>query len=100
MLGGKGGERLSNHLHMANRFYTLLRLIRRREIAPDTVPRAIGVDDWAIRKGQTYGTIIVDLETHRAIDLLSDRTAVTLATWLQKTDNIELVARDRSTDYA
>ncbi len=100
MLGGKGGERLSTHLHMANRFYTLLRLIRRREIAPDTVPRAIGVDDWAIRKGRTYGTIIVDLETHGVIDLLADRTAVTLATWLQERDTIEVVARDRSTDYA
>lgn len=100
MLGGKGGERLSNHIHMANRFYTLLRLIRRREIVPDTNPRAIGVDDWAIRKGRNYGTIIVDLETHRVIDLLADRTAVTLASWLQGTDNIEVVARDRSTDYA
>ena len=100
MLGGKGGERLSTHLHMANRFYTLLRLIRRREIVPETYPSAIGVDDWAIRKGRTYGTIIVDLETHRVIDLLADRTAVILAAWLQETGDIEVVTRDCSTDYA
>lgn len=62
--------------------------------------RVLGVDDWAKRKGQRYGTILVDLERGQIIDLLNDRTADTLAKWLKKHPEIEIVSRDRSQTYA
>ncbi len=53
-----------------------------------------------MRKGRIYGTIVVDLERRRVVDLLPDRTAETLADWLRGKPGIEIVARDRSTEYA
>jgi transposase len=62
-------------------------------------PRCLGVDDWAFRKGKTYGTILVDLERHQPVDLLPDRTAATLTAWLQAHPQVEIITRDRSTEY-
>ena len=68
---------------------------------PQSAPvRVLGVDDWAKRKGQRYGTILIDLETSQVIDLLDDRKADTLAKWLQTHPEIEIVSRDRSPTYA
>ena len=62
--------------------------------------RVLGVDDWATRKGRTYGTILVDLEKHRVVDLLEDRSGDSLAMWLAAHPGVEVIARDRSTEYA
>jgi transposase len=62
--------------------------------------RVLGVDDWAKRKGQRYGTILADLEKGGTVDLLGDRTAQTLAAWLDDHPEIEIVSRDRSQTYA
>ena len=59
----------------------------------------LGVDDWAIRKGRTYGSILVDLEKHKVVDVLSDRSAATLELWLKESPGVEIIVRDRSFDY-
>ncbi len=62
-------------------------------------PRVLGVDDWAKRKGQSYGTILVDLENRRTIDLLPERSAASLSTWLKAHTGVEVISRDRGTEY-
>ena len=59
----------------------------------------IGVDAWAKQRGRLYGTILIDLEHRHVLDLLPDRTAETLAVWLQEHPHIQIVARDRSGEY-
>jgi hypothetical protein len=55
-------------------------------------PRLVGMDDWAYKRGQKYGTILVDLERHRVTDLMSDRTTDTVAAWLKNQPSIEVTA--------
>ncbi len=98
-LGGEAGSRLAHRLGMPTSGDTLLRLIRATPVATAVAPTIIGVDDWALKKRERYGTIIVDLERRRPIDLLPDRDADTLAAWLQARPGISLVARDRSAEY-
>ena len=81
---------------------TLLRRAH-QAIVPDTIHAAlkiIGVDDFAFQKGRDYGTIIVNHENNKVIDLLPDRTSTTLTTWLKLHPTIEFITRDRSCEYA
>jgi transposase len=98
--GGSAGSRLLDHRAMPASADTVLRLVHRLPLPAQEPPRVVGVDDWAIRKRCTYGTVVVDLERRRVLDLLPNQTAETLAEWLRERPGIEAVARDRSTEYA
>ncbi len=98
-LGGEAGRELSRELGMPISGDTLIREIRQTpEPAVPTV-RVVGVDDWALRKGNTYGTILVDLEKQQPIELLSSRETAEVSAWLQKHPEIEIISRDRGKDY-
>lgn len=102
-LGGEAGARTASGLGLTVSGDSLLRRIRHNSVevsTPSETPRVLGVDDFAFRRGQRYGTILVDLEKRRVVDLLPDREVETVSNWLKAHPGVEIVTRDRSLQYA
>jgi transposase len=100
--GGLPGQRLLARLSLATSDDTVVRRVREKPsgTVPVTSIRHLGVDDWAWHKGQAYGTILVDLDLHRVIDLLPERVAESFAAWLRQHPEIVTISRDRGGLYA
>jgi transposase len=99
-LGGRPGMRMGRGMGLHISHDTVLDRIRRIDVASTEKVHVLGVDDFAFRKGRSYGTILVDQQKHRVVDLLPDREASSLAAWLKNHPEIEIVTRDRGQAYA
>jgi transposase len=99
-LGGKAGTRRAARLGLPTSATTLVRLVRGSPLPQVQALQAVGIDEWAWRRGHRYGTILVDLASHRLVDLLPDRSAAIVAAWLAQHPSITVVSRDRSRLYA
>lgn len=99
-LCGRAAARLTAHLAMPVSRSTALRHLRRLPLPMETIPRVIGVDDFALRRRHRYATVITNAETGRRIAVLPDREMATLESWLQTHPGVEVVCRDGSASYA
>lgn len=99
-LGGEAGARLAEQLGMPTSPDTLLRRVRCAVLEPLPAPRYVGIDDWACRKGQSYGTILIDLERSQVIDIFPGRDGEAVKEWLKANPQVEVITRDRWAAYA
>ena len=98
-LSAEAGSPLLQALGILTSPDTLIRLVRQAPELERETPRVLGVDDWALRKGRSYGTILVDLETHSVVEVLADRSAESLSQWLKAHPGVEIISRDRGGEF-
>lgn len=99
-LTGKLGSLLSKQLMLSVSTSTVTRIAMKQKLPEIIQPMVLGVDDWAFRKGVSYGTILIDMETSRPIELLASRESADLKEWLKKYPNVKIVTRDRASSYS
>ena len=99
-LGGKAGARMAKSLKITVSPDTILNLVRRLPLPATGEVRILGIDDFSFRRGRNFGTILLDLERQNVIDLLPDIKKETVAEWLQKHPEIEIISRDRAGAFA
>ncbi len=99
-LGGEAGARLGKKLSYPGSPDTILRLVKRAELPPASAPRVVGLDDWSWKRRLRYGTLICDLESRKPLDVLADRSVETVSAWFVAHPSVEIVSRDRSSEYA
>ncbi|GHO63482.1 transposase [Ktedonobacter sp. SOSP1-52] len=98
--GGKAGACLARQIQFPASRSTLLRCLLRQAASSSSGPKVVGVDDFAWTKRRRYGTILVDLETHRLLALLADCEGDTVAAWFRQHPSVQIVTRDRSPNFA
>lgn len=99
-VSSRKGEYLTEISSMKQSSSTCLRLVNSLEIPQDKNLTTIGIDYWAVRKGKTYGTAIVNVIDHRPVELLKSRSTNDVVEWLEGQSSIMYVTRDRASSYA
>src|SRR6266704_1403170 len=99
-LGGEAGARLGKQLSIPGSSDTILRLVKQSQLPTASSPRIVGIDDWSWKRRLRYGTLICDLESNKPIDVFPDRSVETVSAWFENHPTVEIVSRDRSSEYA
>lgn len=99
-LTGRLGSIMSKQMQLNVSNSTITRIAYSQQLPDINQPRVLGVDDWAYRKGVSYGTILIDMETSRPIDILPSREGQALKSWLMNYNDVQIVTRDRASSYA